>query len=285
MQTLKHIIEYALLRLLFAGFRALPLDIASFSGGFIARAIGPYMRAHRIAKDNLVMIFPDIKPQEHTTLLKAMWDNLGRVSAELVHLPQDELYNRMEIYGLENVPVDKKTAIYFSGHIGNWELCYPIAHHNGTPITLIYREANNPFVDAYINSIRHTQANAMLPKGPKGIARMLRAIKDGQSLAMLVDQKMNDGIAVPFFGRDAMTAPAIATLALRYDLPIIPVRVVRTKGVHFKANVYPPLVFKKTGDDEKDTLAIMMQVNTLLESWIRETPEQWFWVHKRWPNA
>ncbi len=125
----------------------------------------------------------------------------------------------------------------------------------------------------------------MLPKGGQGAVRLLRAIKNGQSLAMLVDQKMNDGIAVPFFGRDAMTAPAIAEFALRYDMPIIPVRVVRTKGCHFEATVYPPLEYEKTGDEEKDSLIIMTKINALLESWIREHPAQWFWVHKRWPKA
>ena len=101
---------------------------------------------------------------------------------------------------------------------------------------------------------------------------------------MLVDQKMNDGIAVPFFGRDAMTAPALAQLAMRYDMPIIPARVVRRQGAHFDSVIYPPLAYEKTGDSARDTLAIMTAINAMLESWIRETPEQWFWVHRRWPN-
>ena len=92
------------------------------------------------------------------------------------------------------------------------------------------------------------------------------------------------GFAVPFFGRPAMTAPAIAELALRYDMPIIPARVMRTHGCHFEATAYPPLVYEKTGDTARDTLAIMTQINALLESWIREYPAQWFWVHKRWPD-
>jgi KDO2-lipid IV(A) lauroyltransferase len=114
---------------------------------------------------------------------------------------------------------------------------------------------------------------------------MVRAIKGGHTLAMLIDQKMNEGIAVPFFGRDAMTAPAIAELALRYDMPIIPARVFRTKGCHFDARAYPPLVIEKTGDMEKDVLAIMTQINAQMEAWVREKPEQWFWVHQRWPKV
>jgi len=284
MKKLKHIIEYAGLRILFAAFKALPLDTASFIGGFMARAIGPYLRAHRIAQNNLAMIFPDMSREKKTALLMAMWDNLGRVVAELLHLPNGELYSRMEVSGRENLPTDGKPVIFFSGHIGNWELCYPIAEHNGIATMMIYRQANNPYVDAFIATIRATQARAMLAKGAKNAIKLIRAIKSGHSLAMLVDQKMNDGISVPFFGREAMTAPALAELALRYDIPLIPARTMRTHGAHFKATIYPPLTYEKTGDTEKDTLAIMTQVNALLESWIRETPEQWFWVHKRWPN-
>ena len=102
---------------------------------------------------------------------------------------------------------------------------------------------------------------------------------------MLVDQKMNDGIAVPFFGRDAMTAPAIAELSMRYKCPIIPVRVERTKGAYFKVTVYPPLNNDTHTDKNTDSKIIMTKINELLESWIEERPEQWLWIHKRWPNS
>jgi len=101
---------------------------------------------------------------------------------------------------------------------------------------------------------------------------------------MLVDQKMNNGIAVPFFGRPAMTAPALAQLALRFDCPVVPARVVRLNGAHFQLIVYPPLEVAKTGDREHDTLTLMTQVNTMIEGWIRERPEQWLWLHNRWPT-
>jgi KDO2-lipid IV(A) lauroyltransferase len=125
----------------------------------------------------------------------------------------------------------------------------------------------------------------MFPKGTRGAVKMARAIKNNEAIAMLIDQKMNDGIAVPFFGVDAMTAPAIAQLALRYDLPILPAYVLRKGGAHFEAHMFPALKYEKTGDTEKDTLTIMTAINTMLEGWIRAHPEQWFWVHRRWPNA
>ncbi len=209
------------MQFLFAGFRALPLDAASWAGGFMARAIGPLLPAHRTAEKNLAMVFPELTAKERQKTLAGMWDNLGRSAAELPHLPQEELHRRVTIHCAENLPPPGKSVISFSGHFGNWELTYPIAHRRGIPITIIYRKANNPYVDAIVSKLRATQSAGMIAKGPSGVAGLMRAIKDGQSLAMLIDQKMNDGISVSFFGHDAMTAPAIAEFALRYDMPMI----------------------------------------------------------------
>ena len=101
---------------------------------------------------------------------------------------------------------------------------------------------------------------------------------------MLADQKMNDGIPVPFFGRPAMTAPALAALALRFDCDVLPARAERLAGAHFRLTVFPPLPLPRTGDSHADAAALMAQVNAILETWIRDRPEQWFWVHQRWPD-
>jgi Kdo2-lipid IVA lauroyltransferase/acyltransferase len=113
---------------------------------------------------------------------------------------------------------------------------------------------------------------------------MIAAMQERRSIAMLVDQKMNDGIAVPFFGRDAMTAPALARLALRYGCAVVPVRVDRLEGARSRITAEPPLDLPKTGNMEADTRAIMTRVNQVLESWIRERPDHWFWLHRRWPE-
>jgi KDO2-lipid IV(A) lauroyltransferase len=101
---------------------------------------------------------------------------------------------------------------------------------------------------------------------------------------MLVDQKMNDGIPVPFFGRDAMTAPAAAQLALRFDAVLMPVRVERVRGAHFRIYMRPPIEVERTGNKHDDTLALMRKVNLEIESWVREEPGMWLWLHRRWPN-
>lgn len=283
MKDLSYRLQALALKILFAFFRLLPLDTASNIGGMLGRKIGPFLSAHRTAQKNLEMIFPEKTPTEIAHILRGMWDNLGRVAAELPYLPTEALYSRVTLKGSENFPKPGQPVLFFSAHLGNWELTYPTAFESGLSMTLIYRHANNPYVDKLITNMRQSRCTHLLPKGPRGALKMAHAIKRGDAIAMLIDQKMNDGIAVPFFGRPAMTAPAIAKLALRYDLPIIPARVARTSGCHFETTIFPPLAYEKTGDEEADVLAIMIRINALLENWIREEPEQWFWVHKRWP--
>lgn len=284
MKNLLHILEALMLHALLIFFRSLPLDTGSAIGGFIGRTCGPFVSAHRIALDNLRLAFPEKTEAERATIARGMWDNLGRVIAELPHLPGSRLTSRMPVTGIENLPKPGESVLFFSGHIGNWELTYPMAFDRGVPTTLIYRHANNPHVDKLVMKLRMSHATKMYPKGIRGAVKLIRALKDKESLAMLVDQKMNTGIPVPFFGRDAMTAPAIAEMALRYDKPIVPARVIRTGGAHFQGILYPALDISRTGDDKEDARAVMVQINAILESWIREYPEQWFWVHRRWPK-
>ncbi len=282
MKTLRHLIEAAALIAVFSLFRLLPLDAASWLGGWLARYIGPFMKAHKTAVQNLAMVFPEKSDAERKAIVRDMWDNLGRTAAEFPWVASDTLYQRIHISGSEHFQPPGEPVLFVSGHIGNWEASYTVVHRHGIPIALAYRQANNPYADKIICGLRARQSSGQFPKGQAGAVRLIRALKNGQSLAMLIDQKMNDGIPIPFFGREAMTAPAVAQFSLRYNMPIFMVRVVRTKGAHFNWTMVP-LVYEKTGEVERDVHAIMTAINATFESWIREYPAQWFWVHKRWP--
>ena len=283
MKALRHRVEYALLALLLNGFRSLPLDVASWMGGWMGRALGPWLRPHQIAKENLHTAMPELNNRQMRFILGEMWENLGRNVGEMPHLTGKKIHQRVEVKGWEHVPPGSQ-VLFFSGHIGNWELLAGATFQREKPLALIYRRINNPLVEDMVTGIRATQCSQLIAKGPKNIFKLLRAIKDKQSMALLIDQKMNDGIAVPFFGRPAMTAPALAELALRFGLPIIPARCIRMKGARFRIEVEAPLAFEKTGDNTTDTQNIMGKVNEILEKWVREYPSQWFWVHRRWPK-
>ena len=271
-------------------FRFLPIDFASAIGGWISRVIGPYLSISRRAEKNLRAAFPEKSEDEIATIICGMWDNLGRLAAEYPHLSKIVIGGddgRVEYIGGENVDLIKKngnSAIFFSGHLGNWEILSLGAIQHGFPLDRVYREANNRLVEWLYQNGRAAVEGALIPKGPAGARALLKSLKAGRYLAMLVDQKMNDGISVPFFGRDVMTAPAMAELALRYDCSIVPARITRLGGARFRLTIFAPLDLVRTESHQADVAANMAQVNALIEQWVRDTPEQWLWLHNRWPD-
>jgi Kdo2-lipid IVA lauroyltransferase/acyltransferase len=289
-RRLLHLVEGLGAVIVYGLFRALPLDAASALGGFLGRSIGPRLAISRRALRNLRAAMPEIGEAEGWRVICRMWDNLGRVIAEYPHLDQYHPYSgdgRVEMRGAEHIRAQglgSKSAIFFSGHFGNWEVPTLAVTQAGVQVAEIYRAANNPIVDRLMNHARSVVGSELAPKGSIAARRLIAAMREGRSIAMLVDQKLNDGIAVPFFGRDAMTAPALARLALRYGCAVVPVRVDRLGGARFRITAEPPLELPRTGNAEADTLAIMTRVNQVLERWIRERPDHWFWLHRRWPE-
>jgi len=272
-------------------FAVLPVDAASRLGGWLGRGIGPLLPAHHRATRNIMRAMPELSPAEARRIIGAMWDNLGRVVAEYPHLERitDDAGNggRVEIAGTEHIAAtrDNDTAcILFSGHFSNFELFGLTAREYGIPFTYIYRVPNNPIIDRLLRRIRRLSENDIGPKGAQGARKTIEVLRSDQRLAILVDQKMNDGIAVPFFGRLAMTAPAAAQLGLRFDCPMIPARMERTAGCRFRLSFYPALETPDSGDRHADVRAMMTRINAMLEAWIRERPAEWLWVHNRWPE-
>ncbi|MDA1089439.1 MAG: lipid A biosynthesis lauroyl acyltransferase [Proteobacteria bacterium] len=282
-QAVAAVVAYSLLRIL-------PIDIASALGGWFGRAIGPHLGVSSRAVKNLSAAFPEKSRAEITAIIRGMWDNLGRVVAEYPHLSEINVYapdGRVETVGGENVDLmreDGEAGIFFSGHLGNWEIVSLGATQRGLPLDRVYREANNRLVEWLYQHGRAAVEGALIPKGAAGARLLLKSLKGGNHLGMLVDQKMNDGIPVAFFGRDVMTAPALAELALRYECPVVPARITRLKGARFRLTIFPPLDLVRSGDRQADVAANMAQVNAVIEQWVRDTPEQWLWLHNRWPE-
>jgi KDO2-lipid IV(A) lauroyltransferase len=289
-RDLAHRIEAAGAGLTLGCFRLLPLDAASAVGGWLGRLVGPRLGITKRGQVNLQRALPHLDAAEARLVMRGMWDNLGRVIAEYPHLDAFDIHGgdgRIELVGediLDRVLASGKSVIFISAHYGNWEILTMAATRRGLDVAGVYRAANNPWIDRLIRSYRGKSGGELIPKGVIAARRSIAAIRDGRHLALLVDQKMNDGIPVPFFGRDAMTAPAVAQLALRFDCAIIPARVERLEGAHFRIVLSPPIAVSKTGDRHGDTLTIMRAINAELESWIRARPELWLWLHRRWPD-
>ena len=195
-----------------------PVDWASAFGGWLARTVGPRLSTSKRATRNLKAAFPEKSETEIAEIVRGVWDNLGRVVFEFPHVPKINVYenpDRFEIVGMENLEkiLDKEgPAVFFSAHMANWEIATRTAtqHPRGRDLHSIYREPDNPWVRSIFAKRRSSPNSQLLPKGTKGAKAALNLLKSGECLAILVDQKMNDGISVPFFGRDAMTAPAMA---------------------------------------------------------------------------
>ena len=267
----------------------LPLDTASAIGGALARLVGPWLGVSNRARRNLRAALPALAAPQIEAILRGMWDNLGRVAAEYPHLRHIRVFEtdgRVETRGLEHLDqalAAGRRVILFGGHLGNWEIAALAAGQYGLDIAQIYRAANNPLIDRLIARLRG-ESGELIPKGAIASRRAVAALRRGGHVSLLADQKLNEGIAVPFFGRPAMTAPALALLALRFDCAVLPARVERLHEAHFRLTLDPPLDLPRTGDRDADVAALMTMVNETLEGWIRERPEQWFWVHSRWPD-
>ena len=288
--TLRNIAEGAGLVLGYGFFRVLPVDWASALGGFLFRTIGPRLGITKRAHENLHQALPALSADERDAIIRGMWDNLGRVIAEYPHLDKFRLFEKSKrIDGIDggNILATRdpyKKYIFFSAHYGNWEIAIRTAAQAGFDVTGVYRAPNNPIVDRFMLWARGAEGGELVPKGDIAARKAFGALREGRALCMLVDQKMNDGIPVPFFGRDAMTAPALAVLALRYDCAVVPIRMRRLKGARFWMESEPPLALPKTGNNDADRLALMTTVNAVVERWVREHPEQWLWLHRRWPD-
>jgi len=287
---LRHAIEFALVAPLIALLGRMALERASAIGGWLGRAIGPRLPMTDRARVNLGRVFPDWSKARIEQTVTGMWDNLGRVLAEYAHLGKIQVYapgGPVEVVGAEHIDRlrdDGIAGMVFSGHFGNWEIASLGPTQRGVPVVQIYRALNNPLLDRLLHDARENIAGRRYPKGSQAARAMLAVVKAGEHLAILVDQKLNTGIPVRFFGRDAMTTPVLAEFALRYDIPVVPIRVERLGGARFRLSVSPPLAIVKTGDHDADLRRVMTMVNELFERWIRERPEQWLWLHRRWPS-
>jgi Kdo2-lipid IVA lauroyltransferase/acyltransferase len=288
----KAVADAVALGLVTAGFALLhrlgPVRASNLAGR-VATTVGMRLPVCRVADRNLRAAFPDMAPEERRRVIAKVWDMVGRNVGELPHLAaiRETAHGPgWELAGRENLPSGQ--AIFFSAHCGNWEMVLPIAYQLGMAVSGFYRRPSNPMIDRIIRRQRTAALGpgvAMFAKGAQGARLALAHVAAGGSLGLLVDQKMNDGIAVPFFGRPAMTAPAAAQFALRFGLPLVPIRVQRLGPARVRLICEPALDVPVTGKRQADVLALATAMNATVERWVRAEPGAWLWLHKRWPKA
>ncbi len=288
-KKIRYFAEAIIVKLSLKFFTILGPQKASDLGSFLARMVGKIHATHKLAMQNLGKALPNLGAKEKDQILENMWDNLGRVVGEYVHIVKATPAELMEKYviidretraNLDFLKQNKKGGIFFSGHLGNWEIGPKIFMHEGFEVSTVYRPLNNPYVEKMTASIRGSK---LIPKGTQGSRQIIEALKKGEYILIMADQKISEGEPIKFFHEMAVTATAIARIAIKYDVPLIPVRSIRLEHFFkFMAKIERPLVFQKTNDINKDVADFTRLINCKLEDWITEYPEQWFWVHDRW---
>jgi KDO2-lipid IV(A) lauroyltransferase len=269
--------------------RLLGVDAASAFGGWLGRTVGPLSGAHKVAVRNLKLAFPDKDEAWRAAMLKAQWDGLGRTFAEFPLM--DRILpstGRVEVVNQERlfqIAADKIPVVFVSGHLSNWEVMPAAIVDSGVVCEMTYRAANNPYVDERIKASRFRYGVRLFaPKGGDGARELLEGMKQGKSVALMNDQKFNTGVEGLFFGHPVRTAPGPSRLAIRFGTVLQPMSVQRIKGARFRAVVHDPIHLPNTGDRTADIESGVRLVNAFMEERIRERPEEWFWVHRRWPN-
>jgi KDO2-lipid IV(A) lauroyltransferase len=286
-QDLNWRLEAVAFAALFGLLRALGVERASGFGGKLLRTLGPLTGTHKTVTRNLRIAFPEMDAAERDRLAIDQWEQTGRTFAELAVM--DRLTpegGRIDLVGFERLHAIRdsgRPVVFVSGHLANFEVMAAAILAAGVPCQVTYRAANNPYVDALIRQSRERYGIKLFaPKGD-GTRELMTGMKRGDSIALLVDQKYDQGPEVEFFGQPVNASPGAARLALKFGTVIQPLSVVRLSGVRFRVTAHEPITVPDTGDKAADVLAGVQAVNRFVEDRVREHPVDWFWVHKRWP--
>ncbi len=272
-----------------APMKALGPDRASDFLGWLMKSIAPLLSQNKTVHRNLKLAFPDLEEDEIKRIAKASWESVGRTAGELPHLPKIDPYkgDRVEVEGVEHLDALEAAdhgAVFVSGHFANWEVMAAAICNRPVDCLITYRALNNPHIDRKLNKVRHDYGIGVLtPKG-LGTREIMRALSKNRCVALMNDQKFNQGLAIEFFGHAAMTAPGPSRIALKYKVPIAIVTTQRTGPARFKVTVHPPFLPEQSGDLEADIRTCVERITAKIETEVRANPTQWFWQHRRWPK-
>ena len=297
MNFIKLIINYissTILKSIFFLFKITGSRVAIVITSKFFSYIGPYTKYNTRAIDNINYIWPRKSKLQKDHILKKMWEILGINIGEFIFLKSNNPLSckstkiKGKILIKRTIKANKKKKkgiIFFSAHFGSWEKIPIVLKKLDLEVLCIYRKSNNIFIDKFIQKIRNDLGN-YTPKGDQGAKKIFLWLRKGKSVALLMDQKLNEGIKVDFLGKPAYTATAIAELAIRMDLDIVPIKVVRksinSTEIEFLNKLQMPN--KKVAHNEKVKL-ILKRINLQISDWIKKDPEQWLWIHRRWSKS
>jgi len=270
-----------------------PDKLADFAG-WAMRTIGPLLRENQVGRANLVAAFPEKSKAEIDNILRGCWDNLGRMGAEFAHLDRLWSYNREhpeqsrielaqpDIERFHRLLDDGRPALIFAAHLANWELPAICAATYKLDSAVLYRRPNIAGIDRWVTETRTASMGELISTDLYAPMKIAEALERGAHVGMLVDQYYVRGVPVTFFGRPTMANPLLARLADHFDCPIHGTRIVRLPDHRFRAELSEEIRPARDAENKVDITGTMQIITSVIEGWIREHPEQWLWMHRRW---
>ena len=285
MINIKYFFQFIIIVFLFLIFKILGVRFSSFLGGKLFQIIGPAFRSKEIINNNIKRAFPDLNSKEINKIKSSMWNNYGRVFAEYIYMKNfrhGNLSKNISIEGediLTNIKKQNQKVIFISGHFSNFELMAMQIDKLDLKIGAIYRPLNNIFLNKIMERIRKKYiCNNQIKKGIGGLKELIKLNNEGYSTALMIDQRVSQGIKSNFFNEEAFTTTVPAQLVKKFNIPVVPIFIERYEGIKFKMKVFKPVHFSV-----EDTIEnITADLNKILEKMILDNPNNWIWSHNRW---
>tara|TARA_B100001123_G_scaffold17369_1_gene19559 strand:- start:743 stop:1618 length:876 start_codon:yes stop_codon:yes gene_type:complete len=290
MKIFKYFFEFMCIISLFCIFKIIGLKNASNLGSVLGMSVGPFFRSKNITKQNIKIGLGEINKKKESEIINEMWSNIGRTFAEYVFLKDFKFnktnFSHMKINGtnyLQEIKNSNEPAIFYSGHFANFELMAMELEKSGIKCAAIYRPLNNFLLNPLMEYLRIKYiCPNQIRKGRIGMREIIDKVKNGYSIALMVDQRVSEGPRTPFFNRPAHTTTIPAQLALKYNCKLVPISLERKQGPSFEMTIHEPYQIEKTGNNEEDTKSITLKINKIIEKIILKNPNQWIWSHNRW---
>ena len=285
MKKIKYFLEFIIILFLFSIYKILGLKISSFISGKLFELFGPLFRSKQVIKSNIQRAIPQINLKEMNSIKKNMWNNYGRTLSEYMFLKNfrnNKLESNIHLEGgaiLEQIKNEKTPVIFVSGHFSNFELMAMQIEKSGVNLAAIYRPLNNIFLNVLMERIRKKYiCKNQIKKGAGGVRQLLRLYKKGYSIALMIDQRVSEGIRSTFFNEDALTTTIPAQFIKKFNCKVVPIYIERFNNINFNIKIEKPIEFSKDSSTEK----ITRDLNIWLEQMILKNPSKWIWSHNRW---
>ena len=285
MRLIKYFFQFLFIIIFFSLFKVLGYKISSTIGGKLFEIIGPLFRSKKLIHSNIKRAIPDSNLENLNKITKLMWNNYGRVFAEYMFIKDfrtGKLNKNIELEGqeiLEEIKKNNKPVVFISGHFSNFELMAMYLEKSGINLSAIYRPLNNIFLNKIMERIRKKYiCKNQIKKGIGGMKKLISLKKDNYSTALMIDQRVSEGIASDFFNQQALTTTIPAQLIKKFNISAVPIFIERVEDINFKIVVNKPIFFSEDTSIEE----ITNKLNQILEKMIIYKPEHWIWSHNRW---